>query len=339
MFLNNGFWPELDSVRRHFDFGDYVEIFIEADKPVEETLSCLRIAEISDRKRRIFLDTPPPDSPSQEEDQAGDNWASTSDEQPSEPRDRMTKPVPSNRTQIDFAHVIKDFEWLDTHFFLPTFHFEAAWLPPSEGWISLPWYIPDHNCLSLWIYFDGSFLKETQTAGAGIVAFAETTQGWHLCGLISTPLEEETDSYGAETYAALIAVKFAHDLLKLATHTGTRAPQAHLVYDNATVGMQSVGTWTCVQRPKLGHAVRHLVQMGEQRFHMEYSTHHVYGHQGDPGNEIVDTLARDAAEGRATHQLVDLLAHLTDSHFADNSAWFWLLFRPDLTRYWSQHCL
>ena len=150
---------------------------------------------------------------------------------------------------------------------------------------------------------------------------------------------KRTDSYGAETYAALIAVKFAHDLLKLATHTGTRAPQAHLVYDNATVGMQSVGTWTCVQRPKLGHAVRHLVQMGEQRFHMEYSTHHVYGHQGDPGNEIVDTLARDAAEGRATHQLVDLLAHLTDSHFADNSAWFWLLFRPDLTRYWSQHCL
>ena len=265
------------------------------------------------------------------------NHQSDKDHDPN--RDGFTKHAPPNSTQIDFARVIRDFEWLDTHLFLPTFHLEAAWLPPSEEWISLPWYTPDHHCLALWIYFDGSFLKGSQTAGAGVAAFAETTQGWHLCGFISTPLEEETDSYGAETYAALIAVKFAHDLLKLATHTGTRTPQVHLVYDNATVGMQSMGTWTCVQRPKLGHAVRHLVQTGEQRFHVEYTTHHVYGHQGDPGNEIVDTLARDAAEGRATHQLGGFLAHLSDSHFADNSAWFWLLFRPDLTEYWSQHCL
>ena len=98
VFLNNGFWSELDSVRRHFDFGDYIEIFIEADKPVEETLSCLRIAEISDRKRRIFLDTPPPDSPSQEDDQAGDNWVSTSEEQSSEPQDGMIKKVPGAHT-------------------------------------------------------------------------------------------------------------------------------------------------------------------------------------------------------------------------------------------------
>ena len=100
VFLNNGFWPELDSVRRHFDFGDYVEILIEADKPVEETLSCLRVAEISDRKRRIFLDTPPPDSPSQEDDQAGDNWVSTSEEQSSEPRDGMTKKFPDSLLQV-----------------------------------------------------------------------------------------------------------------------------------------------------------------------------------------------------------------------------------------------
>ena len=215
---------------------------------------------------------------------------------------------PYDHTAIDFGHVIKDFEWMDTHLFLPTFYFEAAWLPPSDRWLSLPWYTPDQSCLSLWIYFDGSFLKETHKAGAGVAAFAETEQGWHLCGLISTPLEEATDSYGAETYAALIAAKFAHDLLKLAASTGSQAPQVHLVYDNATVGMQSVGTWTCVQRPRHGHAVRHLVQMGEHRFNTEYSTHHVYGHQGDPGNEIVDTQQKD---GLPTNSWISWLTWLT----------------------------
>ena len=62
VYLNNGFWPELDSVRRHFDYGDYLHIIIEANKPVEETLSCLRTAEIQDRNRRIFLNTPPAQS-------------------------------------------------------------------------------------------------------------------------------------------------------------------------------------------------------------------------------------------------------------------------------------
>ncbi len=40
VFLNNGFWPEIDSVRRHFDYGDYVQVIIESDKTVDEVLSC-----------------------------------------------------------------------------------------------------------------------------------------------------------------------------------------------------------------------------------------------------------------------------------------------------------
>ena len=136
VFLNNGFWPELDSVRRHFDFGDYIEIFIEADKPVEETLSCLRVAEISDRKRRIFLDTPPPDSPSQEDDQAGDNWVSTSEEQSSEPRDGTTKELPDMTTEI--LHDITNITKPSQLFPQPLSHVSDRWCTKAKDVLTAP---------------------------------------------------------------------------------------------------------------------------------------------------------------------------------------------------------
>ncbi len=86
VFLNNGFWPEIDSVRRHFDYGDYIQVIIESDKTVDEVLSCLWTAEIADRNRRIYLDTPPANSPSDNE--AVDGWESTSGSRYSRSRSR-----------------------------------------------------------------------------------------------------------------------------------------------------------------------------------------------------------------------------------------------------------
>ena len=242
-------------------------------------------------------------------------------------------------TKCDFAQVIGHFEWLDTHLLLPTFSFEAPWQTCSQSWLELPWYVPDATCHSLWIYFDGSHLKNTDTSGAGVAAFADTTWGWRLCGFLSTPLASGSDAYGAEAYAALVAVKFAHDLLKLhSTHRPT-PPAVHLIFDNTSVGQQTIGNWASNKRPSIGKAIRHLVQTVEKRFSVNLETHHVYGHTGDPGNEIVDILAKEAAEGRATNDLQDFLAHQTDEAFLHSSAWFWILFRQDLADFWNGHVL
>lgn len=150
----------------------------------------------------------------------------------------------SKHIEIPFTEVIHDFEWIDAHFLLPDFDIpEVAWHPGSQAWLDLPWYIPDGACCDLWIYFDGSHFKESGRSGAGVTAFASTTSGWCYCGSISTELAEGIDSYQAEANAALVAIKFAYDLLKLATAHGGGTPSTHLVFDNTSVGQQTVGTW------------------------------------------------------------------------------------------------
>ena len=246
----------------------------------------------------------------------------------------------SPKIEIPFRQVIIDFEWMDAHFLLPSFERDdLAWHPNSLEWMALPWMIPDSFCTELWLYFDGSAIRLTQTAGAGVVAFAKTHYGWGLCGFVSTSLVPNTDSFQAEASAALIAVKLAHDLTKMILAHGGTAPELHLVFDNSTVGQQAVGNWTCKSRPDLGKAVRHLVQMTERRFSSKFCTHHVYGHRGDPGNEIVDTLARYAAEGTATDSLCDFVEYQTTATYLQSSAWFWMLFRQDLHPFWKEHSL
>ena len=139
--------------------------------------------------------------------------------------------------------------------------------------------------------------------------------------------------------AALVAIKFAYDLLKLATAHGGGTPSTHLVFDNTSVGQQTVGTWACRSHPELGKAVRHLVHLTERRFDFSFQTHHVYGHCGDPGNEIVDTLAKRAAEGKATTDLRDFISFQMTERFLRSAEWFWFLFRTDLHCFWSEKSL
>ena len=238
-------------------------------------------------------------------------------------------------TKIDFTDIILDFQWLDTHLFLPQYSMEVPWPHCAQEWIDLPGMVPDFTCTALWVYFDGSHIRAANTAGAGIVAFAQTTDGWKLCGMLSTPLAPGTDAYGAEAFAALIATKFTHDLLKLLLLSEGQPLEVHLVFDNTSVGCQTIGTWACHQRPHVGKAIRHMVQMIEKRFAVHIDTHHVYGHTGDPGNEIVDTLARQAAEGQATDNLIDFLDYLTQDKYLESSAWFWMLFRNEFATMWT----
>ena len=75
----------------------------------------------------------------------------------------------------------------------------------------------------------------------------------------------------------------------------------------------------------------------EQRFKTTLHHMHVKAHSGEPGNELVDTLAHQAALGWPLHDLQDWVQHALRSTFVSQIEWAWFLFRPDVQ--WDGHCL
>ena len=380
VFLNNGFWPELDSVRRQFDYGDYLHVVIEADKPVEETLSCLRTAEIADRNRRIYLDTPPTHSPQSEE---SENWAAeeqtdscshsllqlsakatreepiqvfrditnlqqvpTQVPQPlSHVSDRWCtkgKDLPPEPTHpdhhegsifVEFQAAIQAFDWIDTHFLLPTYDLEVDWPWKKEclPWMNLPWWTPGRGAQQIWIYFDGSASRAQQCAGCGVVAYIFDGE-WTFAGALSAQLQAGTTSYGAEAAGSVLAVKFLYDLLKM-VHGGF-VPEVWLCYDSTSVGEQTMGQWEARQKPLLFQFLRSLIILIEHKFPVVVRHHHIYGHSGDPGNELVDTLAWMASQGSALSNVEHFLDWVQREEFVSPFAWSWFLFRQDVPLGW-----
>ena len=55
-----------------------------------------------------------------------------------------------------------------------------------------------------------------------------------------------------------------------------------------------------------------------------------HAHQGEPGNELVDCLAYQAADGKPLHDLQPWLDTVTEQTFVESAEWMWYLFRHDL---------
>ena len=85
--------------------------------------------------------------------------------------------------------------------------------------------------------------------------------------------------------------------------------------------------------------LRGLQKCIETRFQLQIGYQHVKAHSGEPGNELVDTLAYQAAMGEPLHTLSDWLRSVTTAHFVSMSEWFWYLFRSDLVWNGSALCL
>ena len=203
--------------------------------------------------------------------------------------------------RITFKQVIIAFEWLDAHFFLPCYDLPATFpfLPICYDWTN-EWWEPNAGGTRVSIYFDGSYISNAEgiRAGAAAAAFVCVKGKWMFTGALSTALSNVKNSYQAETSASIIAMKFAYDILKLVGAVqDTALVDVHLCYDSLTVGKQTAGEWQAVSSPTVGHLLRSLHKCIQRRFRSELKYHHVKAHCGEPGNELVDTLAHQAALG------------------------------------------
>ena len=275
------------------------------------------------------------------EPHVGDLWCASS--LPSDPlglpvRNTSRASVPGSADTdayiyVDFAPAFHSLDWIDTHFFLPVYDLdrEWPWQKVSEHWLDLPWWTPGDSAQSIWIYFDGSSAQQRELAGCGIACFI-LDGTWKFAGALSAKLPEETTSYGAEAAGAAIATKLIFDILKVTSFI--TPPEVWLCYDSTTVGEQAVGNWEARRAPNLFTFMRSMSLLIEHRFHVRIQHHHIYGHTGEPGNEIVDVLAGQAGRGHALIDADHFLAWIQRADFTDGFSWSWFPFRSDVELNW-----
>ena len=203
--------------------------------------------------------------------------------------------------QVNFEHVLRAHDILDTHFLLPIYDLPPSfpWLPTSWEWAQTCWWTPGWAGHEVRIYYDGSSHchEQSKVAGSAVAAFIKSEGVWCFAGAISTALAPGTSSYKAELSAAVLAHKFLHDLLKLLSISQDFAPTVELCYDSQTVGHQAEGSWQVWSQPRMGQFLRSLHRWIERKFQVTLHHKHVAAHQGEPGNELVDCLAFQAAGG------------------------------------------
>eukprot|EP00435_Cladocopium_sp_Y103_P011810 s1660_g3.t1 len=241
---------------------------------------------------------------------------------------------------IDFTQVIRFFEEFDSHFFLPRYDLPGLgdW-HPAFPWTQL-WWEGSIGGEELWIYYDGSFKRSAPSenqVGIATAAFVRSQGLWYFAGALSFDLAFLHSSYQAELHSAIAAAKLTYDLLKIFQFHGSALPVVHHVFDSTTVGNQASGKWQCHAAPLCGNFLRNIHLLLEARFGCTPQSWHVKGHSGDPGNELVDTLAGEAAIGCPLLDTTFWFQRIAETSFSASAMWFWALFAPDFAPFWHGH--
>ena len=226
------------------------------------------------------------------------------------------------RTQLDI---------FDQFFFVPNFHLEQ-WSDATH-WLD-QWWDCETPITDVWIYHDGS-RKDSGTGGAAVAFVYQPASGWIFGGAVSASFGNTVSSYGAELRGGALAVQLGIDILKLTTLIQADPPNVCLLHDNTAVGNQLVGRWNANADFRIAGLVRHLLVYAEHRFGKKWSSHYIAAHRGGVGNEIADSLASDAAEGKPLADLQHWQDTLFAPHFCSMAAWFWTFYSQHFQQWWT----
>ena len=237
--------------------------------------------------------------------------------------------------RIEMKPAIDAFEWIDTHFLMMSFvpPYEVQIPLESKAWLDLPLWDTEIGGNEVWLYLDGSYQNDSKQAGLAVAVFVKSSGQWYQAGFLSTKVDP-LGSYTSELFAAIVAAKTTHDILKLCTMTSTEVPLVSFCFDSMTVGKQLLGEWNCTRYPLLGRCMRMLIDLVEARFKVACQGTHIHSHKGEPGNELVDALANGAAQGFATHDLDAFFRHVLCKPFIDAGEWMWFLFDQKYVDMW-----
>ena len=242
--------------------------------------------------------------------------------------------VKEGKVKIDMKLALRAWEWIDSHFLLPSFvpPDDVHWHPASLDWLYLPIWDPAYGCCELAVYHDGTSTKAQGKGGGAVAVFIRSSDQWFQGGHWAFSLPGAS-SYKAELFAAMVASKAAYDIVKVVLCHQTWLPTVWFAYDSITVGKQAASEWKCNKEPKIGILVRTIRDLIKHRFGITCEGYHVRGHNGDPGNEIVDVLAGAAADGNYQVDIGDFSVLFQDD-YQTGLQWMWVLFDRTFETFW-----
>lgn len=241
-----------------------------------------------------------------------------------------------NHLKLNLSETISALNWFDTYFVLPAFDVElrlqehAHWHPDTLPWLRAQWFSFDHSVDAVRIYYDGSFFVDTGKIGFAAAAFVRCGHDWAFAGAVSgsSDVGAVHGSYQAETLAANLAVKLLYDICKILKEVYECVPYCELVFDSLTVGRQSEGKWQSLRAVHACHLIRGVLRLCEERFQLVVEHQFCPSHRGEPGNELVDTLARCAAQGFPLQDWHQFFSVGLKASFVQAMEWAWFLFTP-----------
>ena len=168
--------------------------------------------------------------------------------------------------------------------------------------------------------------------------FVRTDAGWTFGGTTSGALPaDDTGAYRAELCAATLASKMAFDTAKIQHLVHHIQPDLHFAFDSITVGKQLEGAWSAHCAAGHNHFNRSVVKLTETSFGVQHHYHFTPGHAEDPGNELVDVLANQAAQGHTLHEWPSFFQHVLRPDFVRAMEWTWMLQDPVWTETICRH--
>eukprot|EP00435_Cladocopium_sp_Y103_P030221 s2897_g7.t1 len=250
---------------------------------------------------------------------------------------------PQRNIRISFGEVIQQFESFDQHMFLPVYDLPCIADDSEAARWTRDWWDCRSSCDTICIYVDGSYGRHCEgavsDAGAAVAAFVRQSGVWRFGGALSSALSQASNAYVAELFGAIVAHKFAYDLLKLHEQCAGCCPALVFRFDALTVGRQAEGAWSSYSFPYAGQFLRALSQLLESRYGAQAHYQHVRGHTGEVGNELVDALAAHARLHGGLTPFDEWVTDQTKPCGASLASWYWLLFAPKFSAYWQDEHL
>lgn len=206
--------------------------------------------------------------------------------QPPSLEDKATSGLP-------FDDVWDLLEWMDAAITQP------SWLPPagcewpacSWLWLEEDWILQHAD--ELRFYTDGS--KTRVGSGAAVVLYVRSGETWHYGGYLSQPCAIACAHF-AELLALTMSFHWLNNLLMFCALSQPSLPSVTFAFDATSAGFKAFGNWSASSYTAEAENIRSVWLMLTHRYTFNWTLEHVRSHQGDPGNEMADVLAKAAAE-------------------------------------------